>query len=55
MKQVITALGGTLALTGAAFAVENKTRPGTSSNSPGHEMQDKGSPGASAHAPGHEM
>ena len=60
MKHVIAALAGTLALTGVAFAAEsNRTSPGASSNTPGHEMQDKGSmkgsPGASGYAPGHEM
>lgn len=48
-------------LSAAAFMMASPTAfaQGTSSNTPGHEMQTKGSkkgsPGASGYAPGHEM
>lgn len=54
MTRIAIALLGTMALYGAAYA-EDK---GTSSSSPGHQMQEhgskEGSPGASGHAPGQE-
>jgi hypothetical protein len=59
MQRTLVTVAAVLALTGSAFALDSRTGPGASSETPGHEMQDrgsvKGSPGASGYAPGHEM
>ena len=55
LKTLITV--STVLLTTAAFAQSNTKSPGSSANSPGHQMQNSTTPttkGASKYAPGHQ-
>jgi hypothetical protein len=55
LKTLITV--STVLLTTAAFAQSNTKSPGSSANSPGHQMQNSPTstaPGASEYAPGHQ-